>query len=75
MLELFGRYSEKTLTIDELPIENFRKVMKLKIYLNSNRNLSYSLNGQILSISFAIDDEVINSISPDLPIQAEAQAI
>ena len=25
--------------------------------------------------SFAIDDEVINSISPDLPIQAEAQAI
>ena len=25
--------------------------------------------------SFAIDDDVINSIIPDLPIQAEAQAI
>lgn len=57
MLELFGKYKEKTLTIDELPVDNFRKIMKLKIYLNSNKNASYSLNGKLLSVSFTIDDE------------------
>lgn len=47
------------LIIYNFPIENQRKFMKTKIYLNSNNNLKYSFNGPDLYITYLLDDKII----------------
>ena len=56
---LVSEYKNKQLTIFALPIENARKVMKVKIFLNSSKILSYCFNDNNLVIDFKIDDETV----------------
>ncbi len=56
---LVSEYKNKQLTIFALPVENARKVMKVKIFLNSSKILSYCFNDNNLVIDFKIDDETV----------------
>lgn len=50
-------YSNRQIKITELPIDNSRKLMKFKIYLNSYKTIKYELNDSILFITFEVYDE------------------
>lgn len=47
------------LLIYRIPLENQRKLMKIRIFLNSNQHLSYDLKGAILEIKFNINDKTV----------------
>ena len=47
------------LLISGFPLENQRKLMKIRIFLNSNQNLSYDFKGTILEIKFKIYDKTV----------------
>lgn len=47
------------LLISGFPLENQRKLMKIRIFLNSNHHLSYDFKGAILEIKFDINDKTV----------------
>lgn len=47
------------LLISGVPLENQRKLMKIRIFLNSNQHLSYDFKGAILEIKFNINDKTV----------------
>lgn len=47
------------LLISGFPLENQRKLMKIRIFLNSNQYLSYDFKGAILEIKFNINDKTV----------------
>ena len=47
------------LLISGFPLENQRKLMKIRIFLNSNQHLSYDFKGAILEIKFNINDKTV----------------
>lgn len=51
------------------PFENGRKFMKFKIFLNSNKNLTYNLDKAVLNIYFSINDKVLINREVDKIIQ------
>lgn len=51
--------NHKQLVFNNFPIENQRKLMKLKIFLNSNKNLNYNFNSKKLEINYLLDDDVL----------------
>lgn len=60
-METIAKYCDKTLTICNFDLSNSRKLMKVKIFLNSNNQLKYEVLQDSLIISFCILDENIIS--------------
>ena len=60
-METIAKYCDKTLTICNFDLSNSRKLMKVKIFLNSNNQLKYEILQDSLIISFCILDENIIS--------------
>ena len=59
MIFLNSELIDNKFRINNFPLDNQRKLMKIKIFLNANKSLNYEFVNSDLEINFLLDDEIL----------------